>query len=57
MQDILYNIDLNETKINAWLIFKTICKDLLGNQKAAKYQDAVQDLLTSYKAMGYNMSL
>jgi hypothetical protein len=25
--------------------------------KAAKYHDVVQDLLTSYKAMGHNMSL
>jgi hypothetical protein len=30
---------------------------LLGNHKAANYQDVVQDLLTSYKAMGCNMSL
>jgi hypothetical protein len=29
----------------------------LGNHKAANYQDVVQDLLTSYKAMGCNMSL
>ena len=49
--------DLNETEGNAWLSFKRICKDFLGNHKAANYQDVVQDLLTSYKAMGYNMSL
>jgi hypothetical protein len=30
---------------------------LLGNHKAADYQDVVQYLLTSYKAMGCNMSL
>jgi len=34
-----------------------ICKDFLGNHKAANYQDVVEDLLTSYKAMGCNMSL
>ena len=39
------------------LSFKRICKDFLGNHKAANYQDVVQDLLTSYKAMGCNMSL
>ena len=32
-------------------------KDFLGNEKAANYQDVVQELLTSYKAMGCNMSL
>ena len=31
--------------------------DFLGNHKAANNQDVVQDLLTSYKAMGCNMSL
>jgi hypothetical protein len=30
---------------------------VLGNHKAANYQDVVQDLLTSYKAIGCNMSL
>jgi len=36
---------------------KRICKDFLGNHKAANYQDVVQDLLTSYKAMGCTVSL
>src|SRR5215510_5553419 len=49
--------DLNETERNAWLSFKRICNDLLGNHKSANYQDVVQDLLTSYKAMGCNTSL
>jgi len=30
--------DLNETERNAWLSFKRICKDFLGNHKAANYQ-------------------
>ena len=30
---------------------------MLENHKAANYQDVVQDLLTSYKAMGCNMSV
>jgi len=57
MQDKQFDDDLNETERNAWLSFKRICKDFLGNHKAANYQDFVQDLLTSYKAMGCNMSL
>ena len=57
MQDKQFDEDLNETERNAWLSFKRICKDLLGNHKAVNYQDVVQDLLTSYKAMGCNMSL
>jgi len=40
-----------------FLKVKRICRDFLGNHKAANYQNVVQDLLTSYKAMGCNMSL
>jgi len=57
MQDKQFDEDLNETERNAWLCFKRICKDFLGNHKAPNYQDVVQDPLTSYKAMGCNMSL
>jgi len=57
MQDMQFEEDLNETGRNAWLPFKRICKDILGNHKAANYQDIVQDLLTLYKSMGCDMSL
>ena len=57
MQHKQFDEDLNETERNTRLSFKRICKDFLGNHKAANYQDVVQDLLTSYKAMGCNMSL
>ena len=53
MQDKLFDEDLNETERNAWMSFK----DFLGSHKTAKYQDVVEDLLTSYKSMGYNMCL
>jgi len=56
MQDERFDEDWNETERNAWLIFKRICKDFLGNHKAANYQEVVQDLLISYKATGCNMS-
>jgi len=57
MQDTQFNVETNETERNAWLSFKRICKDFLGNHKATNYQDVVQDLLTSYRAMGCNTSL
>jgi len=57
IQDKQFNEDLNETERKAWLSFKKICKDFLGYHKAANCQDVVQDLLTSYKTMGCNMSL
>jgi len=57
MQDKQFGEDLNETERNSFLSFKRICKDFVGNQKATKFQDVVQDLLTSYKAMVCNKSL
>ena len=57
MQDKQFDEDLIETESNAWLSFKRMCKDFLGNHKAAKYQEVVHDLLTLYKATGCNMSL
>jgi len=57
IQDKKFVEDLNGTERNAWLSFKRICKDFLGNHKAANYQDVVQDLLTSYKATRCNMSV
>ena len=57
MQDKQFHEDLNETERNASLSFGRICNDFLGNRKAANYQDVAQDLLTSHKAMGCNMSL
>ena len=57
MQDKQFDEDLNVTERNAWMSFTRICKDFLGNNKAANCQDVVQDLLTSYKVMGYNMIL
>jgi len=52
MQGKQFDEDLNETERNAWCSFKRICKDFVGNHKAANYQDVVQNLLTSNKAMG-----
>jgi hypothetical protein len=57
MQDRQFDEDLNETERNIWLLFKRVSNDLLGNHKAANYQDVVQDLLTSYKATGCNKIL
>ena len=57
IHDKQFDEDLNENETNAWLSCKRIWKEFLGNHKAANYQGVVQDLLTSYKAMGCNMSV
>ena len=57
MQDQQFDEELNETERNAWLSFKRIRKNFLGNHKAANYHVVVQDLLTSYKGVGCSTSL
>jgi hypothetical protein len=47
IQDKQFDEDLNENERNAWLSFKRICNDLLGNQTAANYHDVFQDLMIS----------
>ena len=39
MQDKQFDEDLNGAERNAWLSFKKISNDFLGNHKAANYQD------------------
>jgi len=52
MQDKQFDEDLNETERNAWLSFKRVCKDFLGNHKPANYQDVVQDLVDFAQSYG-----
>ncbi|UYV79402.1 hypothetical protein LAZ67_17002480 [Cordylochernes scorpioides] len=42
---------------NGDYIEKNVRKNFLGNVKAENYSDSVNELLLSYKALGYNMSL
>jgi hypothetical protein len=37
--------------------FQNVCRNFLGNEKTENYSDIVQGLISSYSAMGYNMSL
>ena len=41
MQDKHFDEDLFEPTRNGWLLFKRICKNFVGNHKAANYQDVV----------------
>ena len=42
---------------NAWLSFKDVIKNFLGNTCASNYTEIVQKLLESYKALGCNVSI
>jgi hypothetical protein len=48
---------LSEVGKSAWQAVKNITKSFLGNHKLENYHEIVSDLLTTYNAVGCNMSL
>ncbi|UYV81282.1 hypothetical protein LAZ67_20000646 [Cordylochernes scorpioides] len=56
-QDGNFQNSLNEVEAAAWNSFRNVCKNFLGSVKVENYRDIVNDLLLSYKALGFNMSL
>ncbi|UYV82677.1 hypothetical protein LAZ67_22000521 [Cordylochernes scorpioides] len=56
-QDGNFQNSLDEVEAAAWNSFRNVCKNFLGSVKVENYQDIVNDLLLSYKALGCNMSL
>ena len=46
-----------ETEKSAWLTFKTVCLNVLGNVKAENYKEIVEDLLNAQQTVRCNMSL
>ena len=48
---------MSELEKKAWLPFKDLAKNILGNIQAKNYTEIVQKLLESYKALSNNMSI
>ena len=48
---------MSDSKKNAWLSFKDVVKNFLGNTRTFNYTENVQKLLESYKALRCNMSI
>ncbi|GBN04252.1 hypothetical protein AVEN_269714-1 [Araneus ventricosus] len=48
---------MTELQKNAWSAFKNIVKYFLGNTQTQNYTEIVQQLLESYKVLGFNMSM
>ena len=57
MRDHEFDEKLNDIEKAAWLSFKEVCAQFLGNNKAHNYAEIIEELFTSYKALGCNMSL
>jgi hypothetical protein len=52
-----FSTKLNAAESIAWDSFENVCRTFLGNERAENYSDIVQELISSYSAMGCNMSL
>ena len=48
---------LNLVELKAWLAFKWICENFLGNKKSPTYKEGVKNLIDAYKEMNCRMSL
>jgi len=46
-----------ETEKSAWLMFKVVFVNFLGNVQAENYEELVEDLLNVYQTIRCNMSL
>ena len=57
MSDAHFDSVLQDTERDAWVSFKTLCHEFLGNTKAANYGELAQNLLTAYEVLGCRMSL
>ena len=57
IKDEQFTSTMSDLEKNAWLSFKDIVKNFLGNTRASNYTKIVQKLLERYKALGSNMSI
>ncbi|KAJ4439665.1 hypothetical protein ANN_07793 [Periplaneta americana] len=57
MNDVKFDDTMEDKERNAWLALKSIIKNFLGNHKSPEYEQAVEELLRSYQALGARMSI
>ena len=48
---------LSATERDAWVAFKSVVANFLGNNKSAEYVNVVQKCISAYRQLGCNMSL
>jgi len=52
-----FSTKLNSSERRARKTFENVCRNFLGNKKVENYSKIVQELISSYSAVGHNMSL
>jgi hypothetical protein len=48
---------LSDTERDAWVAFKSVVANFLGNNKSAEYVNIVEKCISAYRQLGCNMSL
>lgn len=57
MADEKLDATMNNTESEAWLAFKDVVNNILGNNKHPDYKNKVANLLDKYRKLGCNMSI
>ena len=57
MKDLKFVETMSSIEKQAWIAFKNICQNFLGNKKSSNYEELVNNLLLSFQNMGCNMSV
>ena len=52
LRDKSYIATMNEKERDAWLRFKDVFKNFLGNHKSDNFRELVADILKNYKRLG-----
>ena len=57
LHDVSFEAKLSQQEQAAWLSFKSVVKNFLGNHRANNYKEIVERMLVAYEELGCNMSL
>uniref|UniRef100_A0A6A7G1J7 Uncharacterized protein n=1 Tax=Hirondellea gigas TaxID=1518452 RepID=A0A6A7G1J7_9CRUS len=57
MKDPKFDESMEDNERNAWLAFKSIVTNFLGNRRSPEYGRVVEELLQSFQALGARMSI
>jgi hypothetical protein len=56
-EDQVFSTELNSTERRTWKAFENDCSNFLSHEKLENCSEIVQELISSYSAVGCNMSL
>jgi len=57
LRDEVFECIITSNEQRAWHAFQEVVTGFLGNRRADKYKDLVEELLSSYQKLGCNMSM